>query len=218
MENLHKRYDELQAVYGDPSLDGIYGAGKETQPDLCLVFINPTARNVASSKNWKGLKAPWLATKQIWNFLTKCGLFDKTLNDEIQSKKPADWDYLFAEKVYSEVKNKSLYITNLAKCSQLDARHLDDHVYEAYKELFLQELDLVKPKRIFLFGNQISSILLDEKISVSTCRRKKFILKTKRNLFETFAIYYPVGNGFFNANKAIEDINLILKNVFSGNN
>ncbi len=214
MESLHKKFDELQKQYGDVSLDSIYGGGKVENPDICLVFINPTARNLASNKNWKGLKTPWLATKQIWKFLSKCGLFDEKLNEDIQNKKSKDWDYDFAKSVYDEVRNKNMYITNLAKCTQSDARHLSDDVYKAYKELFFEEMNIVRPKIILLFGNQISSIILNENITVSTCRKKKFELKIKNNIFNTYAVYYPVGNGFFNADKAVEDIKDIIKKEF----
>jgi uracil-DNA glycosylase len=37
------------------------------------------------------------------------------------------------------------------------------------------EIAIVNPKVIILFGNQVSSIFLKEKISVSTSRKKKYI-------------------------------------------
>ncbi len=211
MEKLHKQFDELQKRYGDPLLDSIYGGGKTDNPEICLVFINPTAKNLASNKTWSGLKAPWIATKQIWKFLTNCGLFDKNLNNQIQAQKAKDWNYTFAQKVYNEVKNKNMYITNLAKCTQSDARYLPNDVYKAYKELFFEEMDIIKPRTIILFGNQISSIILNKNITVSTSRQKKYEIKTNNNTFDAYTVYYPVGNGFFNADKAIEDIKQILK-------
>ena len=211
MKNLHKTYDKLQTIYGDKTLNSVYGGGQEQTPKLCLVFMNPTARNIATNKNWTGQKYPWVGTKQLWNFLTKCNLFSADLNNKIQSMHAKDWDSDFTQQVYLEVAKNGLYITNLAKCTQLDARPLADSVYLAYKEQFLQEMDIVKPQTIFLFGNQVASILLNQKISVSQCRKQKFTLKTKHNQFNSYAIYYPVGNGFFNANKAIEDITQIVK-------
>lgn len=63
-----------------------------------------------------------------------------------------------------------------------------------------------------LFGNQVSSIVLNENISVSQSRKKEYSLKTKKNTFSCFSVYYPVGNGFFNAPKAVKDIKFIKEN------
>lgn len=53
--------------------------------------------------------------------------------------------------------------------------------------------------------------MLNQNISVSNCRNQKFNLKINNKNFESYAVYYPVGNGFFNVDKAIEDLNKILK-------
>lgn len=123
--------------------------------------------------------------------------------------KSGDWTEEFCVEVYKEVKNNNLYITNLAKCTQEDARSLPDAVFKEYRDLFLEEMDIVKPNKIILFGNQISSIILNKKISMSEVRKTKMQLKTKNNLFDCYCVYYPVGNGFFNTPKAIEDVKYI---------
>lgn len=210
MENLKKQYDKLQLKYGSKNLNSVYGCGCENSPEVALVFMNPTKRNVATNQNWKGLRAQWLGTKQIWDFLTKCNLFDEKLNKEIQQKKPADWTYEFCEKVYDNVKQNKLYITNLAKCTQEDARPLPNNVFYEYRNLLVKELCLINPKKIFLFGNQVASIVLEENISVSQTRQKQFVKNFNNKNFKCYAIYYPVGNGRFNQNKAIEDIKNIL--------
>ena len=211
MLNLQKQYDELQDIYGSTNLNSVYGYGDGNHPKVALVFMNPTKRNIVADKTWKGIKAQWLGTKQIWDFLTKCNLFDEKLNLEIKSLKPKDWTPEFCDRVYAEVKRKELWITNLAKCTQDDARVLSDSVFNAYKDLLKEEISIVKPDKIFFFGNQISSIMLDEKISVSEVRCKRFNLKIHDKDFESYAIFYPVGNGRFNQSKAIEDIKKILK-------
>lgn len=62
---LHKEFDTLQQIYGAKELNSIYGAGYIDHPNIMFVFMNPTGRNVASSKDWKGMKAQWLGTKNI---------------------------------------------------------------------------------------------------------------------------------------------------------
>ena len=209
LTTLNQKYDSLQKTYGADSLNAIYGYGDIDSP-IVLVFMNPTKRNIAAEVSWAGLRAQWLGTKQVWNFLTSCGLFDTAVNNKIQSKKPQDWTYEFCEKVYNEVKKQNLWITNLAKCTQDDARPLKDEVFLQYRDLLIQELSCLNPKMIILFGNQVSSIVLEQEISVSLVRQKKFDLSLNGKTCPAYAVYYPVGNGRFNAPKAVEDIKKIL--------
>lgn len=209
MERLNKKFDKLQNQYGSKDLNSVYGYGCATCPKAVLVFMNPTKRNIATAKSWKGLRAQWLGTKQIWDFLAKSGMFSERVNEEIKSKKPADWTPEFCEYVYEEVKRQGLWITNLAKCSQDDARPLADETFLQYKGLLEEELCLLNPQKVFFFGNQVSSIMLGEPIAVSTTRQKKFFLKINGKNFESYALFYPVGNGRFNQPKTIEDIKAI---------
>ena len=211
MDRLIKQYNELQDIYGSKELNSVYGGGCDKNPKVALVFMNPTKRNIATSKSWEGLKVQFLGTKQVWEFLTKCELFNAELNDEIKSKKSMDWTREFCERVYAEVEKQGLWITNLAKCTQDDARPLPDEVFMQYKDLLKEELKLVNPEKIFFFGNQVASIVLDEKITVSTTRQKKFNLNIDGKIYDSYAIFYPIGNGRFNQPKAIEDIKEILK-------
>ena len=211
MEKINKRYDELQNTYGSKELNSVYGGGCIKNPRVALVFMNPTKRNIATRKDWNGIKAQWLGTKQIWDFLTKCGLFDVTINEEIKAKKPAEWTPEFCNKVYKEVGKQELWITNLAKCTQDDARPLPDEIFLNYVGLLKEELKLVNPQKIIFFGNQVSSIVLNQNITVSTVRQKEFILDIDNNKYKSYAVFYPVGNGRFNQPKAIEDIKEIMK-------
>ena len=79
LKELNKEYDILQKTYGDINLDSIYNGGCETNPNICFVFMNPTKRNIAANKNWKGLKSPWIGTKNIWDLFYSLNLLDKTL-------------------------------------------------------------------------------------------------------------------------------------------
>ena len=211
MKGLQKKYDKLQNIYGSKELNSVYGYGKEKNAKVALVFMNPTKRNIATNKSWKGIKAQWLGTKQIWDFLQKCGLISSALNDQIKNKKPKDWDETFCVGVYDEVKSNGLWITNLAKCTQVDARPLPDNVFIEYKHLLEKEIELVNPQKTIFFGNQVSSIMLNQNISVSMVRKKEFFLDINGKKFESYAVYYPVGNGRFNQDKAVEDIKSILK-------
>ena len=185
LEELYEKYDRLQKKYGDKSLHSIYFGGKKENPSICFVFMNPTAGNIAAEKDWDGPRYPWLGTKNIWKLFNKLELLDDNILEEIESKKKLDWTKEFSEKVYKNIENHDIYITNLAKCTQIDARPLKDDYYKAYLKLFMKEMSIVKPKRIVLFGNQVC------------------------NGYEMYSVFYPVGNGRFNMDKSIEDISYI---------
>jgi len=192
----------------------VYGCGRLDSPNLCLVFMNPTARNVSAHKNWKGIKAPWIGTKNVWTMLHQLGLLEKSIAELIKHKKPTEWDHVFAETVYQKVAENFLYITNLSKATQLDARALPDDVFRKYVDLFKEEINVIKPRVIITFGNQVSSVLLGKNIKVSEYRKKHEILDIDGTEYKVFPVYYPVGQGMRNIQTAKEDIQWILKNSF----
>ena len=102
MKKLNKKYDAMQSSYGSKELNSVYGCGAKNAK-VALVFMNPTKRNIATRKDWQGLKAQWLGTKQIWDFLTKCGLFCEDINNKIKQKTPKEWTTEFCEEVYVEL-------------------------------------------------------------------------------------------------------------------
>jgi uracil-DNA glycosylase len=54
----------------------------------------------------------------------------------------------------------------------VDARPLPNSVFKEYMEAFRQEISTINPKVIISFGNQVSSVLLDKPITVSSWRKK----------------------------------------------
>lgn len=128
-------------------------------------------------------------------------------------KKSNEWNEDFSEKVYDEVKKNNIFITNLGKCTQIYARPIQNSVYEKYLNLLEQEIEIINPKIIILFGNQVSSVFLKEKVSVSQCRKKKFIKIINGKEYKCYSMFYPVGNGRFNIDKSIEDILWVKNNI-----
>lgn len=216
LSSLNKEYDKLQKIYGDPSLHSIYNGGCEENPEICFVFMNPTGRNIASLPGWTGPHHPWIGTKNIWDLFIAVHLLDQEIYDEIKAIKGNEWTPEFATKVYDNVKKHKVFITNLGKCTQIDARPLKDSSYLDYLPLLEKEIRIIKPKVILLFGNQVSSIFLGKKISVSETRKKYFERKIGANTYKCFPIFYPIGNGRFNIDKSIEDINFIIEHYIKG--
>lgn len=217
LSSLNKKYDELQKIYGDPNLHSIYNGGCSENPDICFVFMNPTGRNIASLPGWKGPYHPWLGTKNIWDLFYAVNLIDEKIYNVIKSIKGSEWTPEFCNEVYQDITKHKVFITNLGKCTQTDARPLKDSYFKDYLPLLEQEIKIIKPKVVILFGNQVSSIFLNQKISVSETRKKYFEKKLGRSAYKCFPIYYPVGNGRFNIDKSIEDVKYIIETYIKEN-
>lgn len=217
LSSLNKEYDKLQKIYGDPSLHSIYNGGCEEYPDICFVFMNPTGRNISSAPDWKGPHHPWLGTKQIWDLFYAVNLMDEDIYNRIKSLKGIEWTPDFCTEVYNNIKKHKIFITNLGKCTQIDARPLKNNYFLDYLPLLEKEINIIKPKIIVLFGNQVSSIFLNQKISVSETRKKYFDKKIGKETYKCFPIFYPVGNGRFNIDKSIEDIKYIIDTYIKEN-
>ena len=211
LEDLKYQYDKLQMKYGAKELKAIYNGGCINNPDICFIFMNPTGKNIASNPNWKGRRLPWIGTKNIWKLFYKLDLLDEKIYEEIQKRKPQDWDESFADLVYESVEKHKYFITNLGKCTQTDARILPNSVYTEYLELLLEEIEIINPKIIITFGNQVSSIVLNQNISVSKCRKQRFIKNIEGKEYKIYPVYYPIGNGMMNIDKAIEDIKFVIE-------
>lgn len=211
LEDLTKQYDKLQKKYGAKELNSIYNGGCTNNPDICFVFMNPTGRNIASEKTWKGIRSPWLGTKNIWDLFFSLHLIDEEIYHKIKSIRGREWTEEFCIEVYKNVEQHKIFITNLGKCTQVDARSLPDSVYKEYLDLLKKEFVITHPKVIILFGNQVSSIVLDEKIAVSQVRKKCFLREIDGEIYKFYSVYYPVGNGRFNIDKSIEDIKWIIE-------
>lgn len=211
LDHLKRDVDRLQNLYGNPKLNAIYGAGCIRNPKLLFLFMNPTARNVSSFSEWDGLRAPWLGTKNIWKLLYSLKILDDATFQRIQESSIDIWTKNFAFNLYDELNKKSVYITNLAKCTQDDARALKNGIFKEYLENTLEEIYTINPVSIISFGNQVSSILLGKKIQVSNYKKsEKEILNLKDRKFNIYPVYYPVGQGMRNINKAISRIKSIV--------
>jgi hypothetical protein len=147
---LHKKYDELQSLYGDQNFSTIYGGGCIQNPEVCFIFMNPTARNVSANPERKGLKAPRIGTKQTRKMFYDLGLLSEELFQKTRIH-PGERTEDFARELYAYFKDNQIFITNLAKCTQLDAHALKDAVFKAYLPHMQEELLLLNPKHIITF-------------------------------------------------------------------
>lgn len=188
----------------------IYGAGCTDKPELFFIFMNPTQRNVSSMKDWPGIRAPWIGTKNIWKFFLKLNLLSKELFSLTQTLDPDEWTPLISRRIYQDLASRKIYITNFAKCTQPDARPLSGKIFKEYQKLMYQEIVLVRPRNIVTFGNQVSSILLGRKITISRHNGLPQPLILGKVTFTVYPVYYPVGQGMRNMSQAVDTIGKIL--------
>jgi len=189
-------FDKLQNVYGDTEFSSIYGAGEINNPQVMYIFMNPTGRNIAASRDWEGIRAPWLGTKQVWKLFRELSLIKKEHLTKVMALKTSEWDETFSNELYSTIAMNHCYITNFAKCTLSDARPLSNKVFKEYKYLLMKEIALLNPQKIITFGNQVSSLLIDKNISVSNYLGREYeILRVNKIEYKIFPTYYPVGQG-----------------------
>lgn len=211
LTHLFANFDKLQHIHGDKNLLSVYGAGCVKQPKLFLLFMNPTGRNVSCVKDWKWIHAPRLGTKNIWKLFVSIWAISKTRFEQIQNMKPADWTEKFSLEIYQEIASNNIYISNLAKCTQTDARPLPDNVFRQYLNFIREEIDYIEPQHIIAFGNQVSSILLEKNVTVSSYTKDDYqILKIKDHKYKVYPTFYPVWQGMRNLPNAITRIQYIL--------
>lgn len=211
LPELRPELDKLHNIFGAKNLKSIYGAGCVKNPRVMFIFMNPTGRNISANASWNGLRAPWLGTKVIWYLFNELKLISNQSFIEIQKRNPEDWTPEFAYNLYHQLDKKRVYVTNLAKCTQADARHLSNSLFQRYLSTLLREIEIINPESIIAFGNQVSSVLLGKNISVSDYSdKKKELLIIGEKTYNVYPVYYPVGQGRRNIHKAISRVRLII--------
>ncbi len=191
IKSFFRELNKLQELHGDLNLFPIYGAGCLNSPKYFFLFMNPTARNISAFPGWKGIRAPWLGTKNIWKFIFQLGLLSEKTFNRTQFLKPSQWDNDFSLKLYQEIAGNRVYLTSLAKCTQKDARPLPDKVFKAYLKQTKNEIYKIRPKYVVSFDNQVSSIFLGKNVKVSDyqSRSEKTIINNRA--FWVFPTFYP---------------------------
>lgn len=204
LTSLFNSFDSLQKQFGDKKLSTIYGAWCINKPNLFLIFMNPTGKNISADKKWIWLKAPRLGTKNIWKLFKQSWIISEAIFDKIYWMQTTERTPQFCLDIYRNLSKNKIYITNLAKCTQIDARPLHNNIFKEYLELIYQEIEIIQPKRIITFGNQVSSILLWKNIKVSDYTKNEYEeLQLKNKAYKVYPTFYPVWQGMRNMDKAI---------------
>lgn len=217
--NLEKLWDEVYKLntkhFPDNNLMPILGNGKNYKPKIMFVFINPTAKNISSDKNWKGPRFPFIGTKQIWRIFYRAGLLDDDLIKEINNN--SSWSIGFTERVLQFLKEKSFYFTNIVKWTGKDSTLPDSRKINLFLPILEKEIELVQPEYIITFGLIPFEKLVKQKIKLSKYyenliqKEEITYYNIKINEIKTKVIpcYFPIGRG--NPKKAVEILKFIKK-------
>jgi uracil-DNA glycosylase len=125
------------------------GGGCDDQPDLTLVFINPTVRNISAHAAWEGPRFPFSGKPKLWQILAEAGWVSADLPERMAALGPTP---AMVEILVDEAHRQRLYLTNAVKCVD-DGSNLPAAARVAAGWPFLQqEIALVRPKAIVAMG------------------------------------------------------------------
>lgn len=125
------------------------GGGCVDQPDLMLVFINPTVRNITAHASWDGPRFPFAGKPKLWQILAESGWITSDLPDRMAALGPTP---AMVELLIAEAQERRLYLTNAVKCVD-DGSNLPTAArVRAGWSLLQQEIALVRPRAIVAMG------------------------------------------------------------------
>ncbi len=208
LQQLWKYVDRItKQNFPDNPYKPILAAGKEYKPKLMIVFINPTSRNQSSTKEWNGIRFPFIGCKRPWKEFAQAGFIDEDLYEEIKNTK--QWNYKFAEKVRENLEKHHIFLTNIVKNTSHGAQLPKAKEISLYLEIFKKEIELVQPKYIVASGLIPINALLKEKIKLSenydkmikTGKVQSYSLQINNKRYNVIPCHYPIGRG--NPKKAV---------------
>lgn len=125
------------------------GGGAADQPELMLVFINPTVRNISAHADWPGPRFPFAGKPKLWQILAEAGFVSTDLPQQIAQLGPTP---PMVERLVAATRQARLYLTNAVKCVD-DGSNLPTAERVAVSWPLLQtEIALVQPRLIVTLG------------------------------------------------------------------
>ena len=191
----------------------ILGGGKTFKPKMMFVFINPTAANISSDKNWKGPRFPFIGTKQVWGVFYRAGIFDQRLIDRINSD--TSWSLGFTNEVLRFLEKKSIYLTNIVKWTGHDATLPDSEKISLFLPVLEREIELIQPEYVIAFGLIPFERITKHKVRLSDYYSesmtdgglKHFDIQINSIKTKVIPCYFPVGRG--DPKRAVEILRLV---------
>jgi DNA polymerase len=200
LDDLWLHVSELNRTHFPTNeLQPILGGGKTFRPNIMFIFINPTAANISSDRNWGGPRFPFIGTRHVWKVFYQSGLIDQRLMDRIND----GWSPRFAEDVLRLLEKKSFYLTNIVKWTGPDGTLPNSDKIKLFLPVLKREIELVKPEYIVTFGlipfEKLTSLkirLSDYHASVLRNKRlEHFDISINSTKSKVVPCYFPVGRG-----------------------
>jgi len=146
------------------------------------------------------------------NILCKWNTFQENIWASKDYEKQQMDRKIYRAALYRNRKEKSIHHQSNTKCTQIDARPLKDKAFKDYLKYTLEEIAILQPKHIIIFGNQVSSIFLDKPIKVSNYKNNENDTRIiDKKTYKIYPDFYPVGQGMRNIPAAIVRIQSIIK-------
>lgn len=178
-----KQRNPLQHVFGD---------GRTEAPDYCFVLINPTHRNISSHPSYTGSRFPFIGVKAFWRVLNRGGFFSDRALAAVEG---GPWNPSTTAVVLEELRNRSVYLTNLVKCSQNHPAVPSLHVLAEDLPLFRHEIFLVRPRTIVAFGRLTASVLTGQRLQLQECFKAAPLPAHAFDGIPVIPSYFPIGRG-----------------------
>ncbi len=176
------------------------GAGYTNQPDLMLVFINPTVRNITAHADWPGIRMPFAGKPKLWHILAEAGWVSAELPQRIAELGPTP---PMVELLLAETHRRRLYLTNAVKCVD-DGSSLPtaDRVSASWP-LLRTEIALVRPQHIVALGLIPFHALTGRNVRLAdelwTSEHQQPVAYSSHpidgQIFPVFPCYFPTGRG-----------------------
>lgn len=217
---LFEQSDRVVTPFGGQwtQLPWIGSGGCSVNPNVALVFINPTARNQSAREGWRGERAPFIGLSRIWKVLAASGLIPQYLVDSLP--KDGLWSRDSASHFYRVLADERIYVTNLVKSCGTDATLPSLRMAKAFRDMMLTELSLVQPKLVVGMGGMVSSILTATPVSLEQeyaafCSNQRAQTRSITEISRPLMpCYFPVGRG--NPARAKEMLASIASDVPTG--
>ena len=172
LTRLYARIDRCRFCRRDRNrLLHIHGAGAR-RPDLMLVLVNPTHRNLSADPagvHAAGPRFPFIGVRQFWRVLAAGGLIDRKIAASLPPR--AAWRPEHTDLVRRELVRRRLYLSNIVKCCYPHGDYPAPEVVRDQLGLLGEEIRLVRPRRLVAFGALVLKTLTGRNIKLSDPRQ-----------------------------------------------
>ena len=211
MQKLYEQIDECKFCKADGNLlQHIYGFGT-LNPNLMLILVNPTYRNISSDPEYRGTRFPFIGVRQFWKVLSDGGLIDKRVAYKLPLRK--NWSEEHTEQIKKGLIRNKLFLTNVVKCCYDHSAYPSNRVIKDQTKILVEEIRIVNPKKIVAFGGLVYKILTGKNIKLAEHWNKQKIGNDSEIIsglkISVIPCYFPIGRG--NPKKAAEIMRRFLR-------